>query len=115
MDPFHLFIKTKHDLNSLNIEAFSQIENEILEVFGGVKALLTAALKSRHNIDYNTLLKLSEILQSNTTSTGYKNAQKCEEQTDSKDDSTRAERPTPPKHAILWHLRTPWISGNIRK
>ncbi len=62
MDPFHVWIKTKRDLNSLNDEAFSQMESEILLVFGGVKALLNVALKFRRNVDYNTLLKLSEIL-----------------------------------------------------
>ncbi len=39
MDPFHLWIKTKHDLNTMNDEQFKSIENEILEL-GGSKLIV---------------------------------------------------------------------------
>eukprot|EP01084_Bolivina_argentea_P312322 540714_1 len=66
MDPFHVWIKTKHDLNAMNDEEFKSIENEILQLFNGVKGLINLALKNQYTVDYNKLIQLSQTIQNNS-------------------------------------------------
>ena len=63
MEHFKLWIKSKHELNSLNDDEYKQIEPDLLKYFGGTRNLINIILKDKYNLNYVQLNELSEIIE----------------------------------------------------
>eukprot|EP01084_Bolivina_argentea_P085462 154454_1 len=63
MDPFRVWLKVSHDFRLMNDDEFSEIEQDLLDLFGGIRGVIQKYLLKI--LPYNELLQISSIIENN--------------------------------------------------